>query len=643
MPTIVDSLIVSLVLDPSGFSEGQAQAAETLRRMEQTSARSAETINRTSGKSIRDFLTGFDVQFKAVNKNLADLQSQTRRSGAAIHAGAMEGAVGLTALMTAGLGAYAALKSLQGIVGAATAGSSATGALVRTANLIGLDPRQLSTLTQTGQAFGVSPEQTLGEIANLATAQQLIPTMGPSQQLLNLQRLFGIDFNAPPEQIIAQLERHSTEKDFLAKLQQTGLSSLSYLRFGPDAARVRREAERFGPSDAELKNIEELNRKLNEFQLAWNRLTQKFQADLSTGSLGGVLTWGKDFINELGQSEAGVHALTVGAEVLTVVIGTTLVSAFLRLIYVMNAWWATPAMAFLRGLGLVGAAGGAIAGGAAAGAAGLFAPDSMLTPEQQEQRGGIFDRVRRWINRNITGAKEGEEKLPGGGGQQGAATPGTARDPRGVESALRASAVKHGLNPDDVVRVARGEGLGAANYATWDVNNWSYGAMQMHKGGLADEYQKATGKDPTDPKNEIDMNDWALGYAARHGWGKWTSVTSGRVPTPRRQASPSVAAGSDEERRNQVLAREAAANAAARKAQGLPPMSGAPQATAFSLIRGANAASSVSSADNRISNDINATVHVHPSPGMSAAEVAGMVPAAIKNEMTVNAINTGLE
>lgn len=114
------------------------------------------------------------------------------------------------------------------------------------------------------------------------------------------------------------------------------------------------------------------------------------------------------------------------------------------------------------------------------------------------------------------------------------ATGGSKGDPRGQTAALIAAAIANHVNPDDVLAIARREGLGAKKYATWDVNNWSYGAMQMHVGGLATEYQKATGKDPANPANEADMNAWAVHYGATKGWRPWTTVSSGQAIVPRR-------------------------------------------------------------------------------------------------------------
>lgn len=122
-------------------------------------------------------------------------------------------------------------------------------------------------------------------------------------------------------------------------------------------------------------------------------------------------------------------------------------------------------------------------------------------------------------------------------------TGGARGDPRGVLAGLRASATRYGLDPDKVVGVGRAEGLGAKNYKTWDVNGWSFGALQMHTGangpsktgrasGLGDAFFRATDLDPSNPKNEIAMNDWAVWYASRHGWHDWSSVNNRLAPNP---------------------------------------------------------------------------------------------------------------
>ena len=50
-------------------------------------------------------------------------------------------------------------------------------------------------------------------------------------------------------------------------------------------------------------------------------------------------------------------------------------------------------------------------GSAAVASAGLFAPDAVLSKEQQEDRRGAFDASRQWI-RMITAAEPGKENIP---------------------------------------------------------------------------------------------------------------------------------------------------------------------------------------------------------------------------------------
>lgn len=213
-----------------------------------------------------------------------------------------------------------------------------------------------------------------------------------------------------------------------------------------------------------------------------------------------------------------------------------------------------------RALGPWGMALGALAGLGIGlgGGAGSIGPDGHVIPPRDTGMPGLRRRSSNGIEIPIPPAKPGEwgyqppahgswwqrvlgalnpvgsahaGEMPGfRAAHAGAPGPG---DPRGMTEVLRAAAVANHLNPDDVVGVARAEGLSTKKYATWDVNDWSYGALQMHKGGLATEYQRATGKDPADPANEADMDTWAVQYAAKHGWRKWSSVRFGRARTPR--------------------------------------------------------------------------------------------------------------
>ncbi len=91
-------------------------------------------------------------------------------------------------------------------------------------------------------------------------------------------------------------------------------------------------------------------------------------------------------------------------------------------------------------------------------------------------------------------------------------------DPRGLIPYIRERAQTYGINPDVAVNVAQSEGLGSFKSSVPGEN--SYGAFQLYTGGgLGNDFQRATGLDPSDPKNEQAGIDFALKHASQHGWG----------------------------------------------------------------------------------------------------------------------------
>jgi hypothetical protein len=91
-------------------------------------------------------------------------------------------------------------------------------------------------------------------------------------------------------------------------------------------------------------------------------------------------------------------------------------------------------------------------------------------------------------------------------------------DPRGLEGYIRETAVKHGVDPDVAVKVAKSEGLRDFS----GDGGKSGGAFQLYTGGgLGNTFRKETGLDPLDPKNEKATIDYALQKASEGGWGPW--------------------------------------------------------------------------------------------------------------------------
>lgn len=120
-------------------------------------------------------------------------------------------------------------------------------------------------------------------------------------------------------------------------------------------------------------------------------------------------------------------------------------------------------------------------------------------------------------------------------------------DPRGMTDVIRAAAAKYGVNPDLMLKVARGEGL-REDYADAAKREGSYGAMQMRiagPGSVGYEFQKATGRDLTNPINEAAAIDFAGSWIQKHGWGAWVAARkmgiTGRMGVGKPPAAAAVA------------------------------------------------------------------------------------------------------
>jgi D-alanyl-D-alanine carboxypeptidase len=122
-----------------------------------------------------------------------------------------------------------------------------------------------------------------------------------------------------------------------------------------------------------------------------------------------------------------------------------------------------------------------------------------------------------------TGAGAGSTPASGGGGGgtpnvHGPMKLGKGDDPRGLEQYIREAAKREGVDPDTAVRVAKSEGL----RDFLGDRGKSGGAFQLYTGGgLGNEFQKETGLNPLDPKNEKATIDWAMKKVPKTGWGPW--------------------------------------------------------------------------------------------------------------------------
>jgi TP901 family phage tail tape measure protein len=101
-----------------------------------------------------------------------------------------------------------------------------------------------------------------------------------------------------------------------------------------------------------------------------------------------------------------------------------------------------------------------------------------------------------------------------------------------VAEYIRQAASSRGIDPSVAIRIAQNEGGLVPNKTGKFATGWSFWPFQLHYGGkgyeyfgttagMGNDFTKATGWSPGDERAWQDSVDFALNYAAKHGWGAW--------------------------------------------------------------------------------------------------------------------------
>lgn len=235
MPTLIDSLVVELGLDPSKFDEGRRRAIDAFRRTGEESGRVASTIE-------KDF-AGVEQTFVAIQGRLLGL--------AAIFLGGM----GITDFAAHIVNLTSKLGYLSKQLGQNAQDLYAWGA---TGSLVGAGAdsiigsiRGLSQSLSSGALHGVSGAQ------KYFMAMGMAPRLDPKTGAWNPDQLVDIARwgQGQKPQIASQLWREMGFSDDLINL----------LLQGPEAIRKKlEEMRRLAPTDAQIKAAQEAARQFNE-------------------------------------------------------------------------------------------------------------------------------------------------------------------------------------------------------------------------------------------------------------------------------------------------------------------------------------------------------------------------------------------
>ena len=231
MPTVIDSLIVSLTLDATSFTEGQRRAIDALRSFENQAGRSVRTSQESVGASAAQFfrmiespVTSLRRQFEVWSvtaqrpqRALRDIGDASRQTGEEVERGANRGRNALVAFGIAGLGAFAAYEALNKVVGAVNRSAGGVFGASIGALGAGMNIQEFSAFAQTLRVLGNVPqEETQGILTRLGQARAQY-AMNPGalnemQRQLSIAGAGNLPIFAPPsahyaEDIFLQLSR----------------------------------------------------------------------------------------------------------------------------------------------------------------------------------------------------------------------------------------------------------------------------------------------------------------------------------------------------------------------------------------------------------------------------------------------------
>lgn len=652
--------MIELGLDSRGFTDGQARAVRTFRQTERQVRDSAASISRSATTPLRQNFDQLNQNLVSLNQNFTNMSSQSRRSGAAVAAGATAGAVGMKNLALAGIEAYGALKTVQAVIGQVAAATERGASVSRAAWATGFPggTRGLDTFIKAAEEAAHVPQATSIETIN--SYQQRIEenkrTGAWSQEFTELGRL-GINKDDPiltqMKQMRAAMQGRSGP-EAQRWMTAVGLGPLmQWLKLSEaEADSATRRAGQHSLTRDQGKALEELQtsavRAQNSLGHLWETLTVKFSQTGLKDALDGV----SQFTDAISNDEKAVSRLAAALSVLFGVLSLGIVSKIGKL---------------LTGRSLLGGLLGVF--GRFAGPLGILsgmAPGSANQGERDmsgfnTQGGGPRGNETFWQRWRRTFGTGGEDRQSSQIGQPVTGTGIGHIAPKSERLAFyRQYAESKRLNPDAIEATVRSEGLGRYH----GDHGMSFGDFQLYTGGGMGNQALAAGIDVRNPKTWQDQGRFAIDQMAAHrndpAWyaGQWhgARLPSGAPGWAAREYSnykPGV--GQPTAIIPQVKPEQAPV--ATAPIPPVMPLFDSPEGQAYrgapslpplnlpSMIRRDQSSSNGPATINHGDVAINGGVHVH-TPATDANGIAGSIQVALneklRNNIRVNGADSGM-
>lgn len=573
MPTIIDSFIVELGLDPKQFNQQQKQVVQQLNSLTQQAQQASANFNQNLGVALAKLVSGARQQaqqatstaqtqtrtlgnlFGLLNRQHAQAQqsmaaaaSGARRSGQQISQAGQQGAYGLNSMVNAGLAAYAAMKSLNGMLQSTRETAERTSQSMRNSMAAGMGVSgitRFSAVALAAQATtAADPGAVEQELVELRQAQNLFRTQGVwNERFTAMLRTLPAgdaarlsDRDITPEVFISRLAESLQKMPYDERItwaRSQGFGALAPFLALPTARRERATevAARRAPTPDEALNLDKLRENLTTTEQLVNSLWRAIVNRLSEAGLNDAIEGLNSLLQYLRDNKSAVDALAVAV----IAFAAAMTAVSVRTIF--------RGLGMLTGVGAGGAAaagGGAVAGATAAkrgvltrllGAVGLidlfgshgvnqFIPgeiDPKLRDAPGPKPGSFGSRFQRWWRGTAA-----EEPIPAeqrGGGQ----VPRGTGFNYGQLKQLALDAGFRGQDASTMAAIAMAESSGNPYARNVTARERSFGLTQInamaHPGG-----ERAEG-DPTYAMNkafEIYRARQARGGTGFEDWGAYT-------------------------------------------------------------------------------------------------------------------------
>ena len=466
MATLIDSLVVSLGIDPSAFVAGQKKATESLHQTRVSAEDEGKKIEE-SGKRANEFFTRLK-----------------------------KGALEFLAVFTAGMGTAEFLKFL----------TETDTQLGRLSERFGISARALGAWGAASQALGGSAAATENTITGLISkfAQMSITgdtTLVPWIRALGIQLKTTADGTLDWQDALIKLSQaiqNMPRAQATTFLQDMGFDpgTITLLEQGPAAVqRLLQSFKALQPSAADRAAAEERTKDWTTLWNTWVEMgrflvtTFEPQIHMLQTRLTALAKWAIDHPHVL-ELALGLTAATIAALVAStgplgaIVVALGAIVAAVTWLMANTDTAAEHAERFRN----------------------RFKFDK---PESTPAPGGHWEQLG---NRRVW--RQGSAGPTGGSVEH--------------EAYIRSNAAALGIDPNIAVAVARSEGLGGtyagdqgSSFGDFQLHVGGRAGGGNAVSGLGDEFSRSTGLDPSDPSNWKAMDRFALQWAKTHGWGAW--------------------------------------------------------------------------------------------------------------------------